>query len=76
MFSLTTSFEAGRWVQVAEGDGMKATALSLGVLLAPTITWAGTTVGRTPAPVMDEPALLVLAVGLVGAGLALVRRRR
>ncbi len=47
-------------------------------LLSPVVTWAGVGVGRAiphAAPAVDESGLMLLGVGLVGAGFALLRRR-
>ncbi len=55
---------------------MKAALAGLAVFVFPAIAWAGRAVSGAPAPAMDEPGLLVLAVGFVGTGLALLRRRR
>ncbi len=64
------------------GAGVKVTAmkgalLGLTVFLTATMAWAGGVAATAlrPAPAMDEPGLWVLAAGLVGAGLVLVRRR-
>ncbi len=56
---------------------MKGSLLSSAVLLVPLAAWAGLGQPAAPQPVpaMDGAGLLVLAAGLVGAGLALVRRR-
>jgi hypothetical protein len=55
---------------------MRLSGLIVGVLLIATASWAGTTVSSAQAPVLDEPGLIMLGIGLVGAGLAMVRRRR
>lgn len=56
---------------------MKATVLGLGILLIPTMTWAGGAVSAArPAPVLDESGLVMLALGLAGTGLALLRRHK
>lgn len=56
---------------------MRAVLVVFAALLVPAVTWAGfgLNVGPQGAPAMDEPGLMLLATGLVGAGFALVRRR-
>ncbi len=56
---------------------MKEALLGSAVLLVPVAAWAGLGQPTAPQPVpaLDEAGLLVLVAGLVGAGLALVRRR-
>ncbi|MFI5397092.1 MAG: IPTL-CTERM sorting domain-containing protein [Candidatus Binatia bacterium] len=44
------------------------------VLLPASIIWAGVTV-RAAAPAMDEAGLIMLGLGLVGTGIALLRRK-
>ena len=54
---------------------IKAALIGSAVFFTGTMAWAGGVVGSAPAPAMDEAGLFMLAAGLVGAGLALVRRR-
>ncbi len=45
-------------------------------LLMPVVSWAGVNVLFThPAPAVDESGLMLLAAGLIGAGVAILRRR-
>jgi hypothetical protein len=48
-------------------------------LLVPCSAWAGTMVAKAvvpaPAPALGEVGLIALGVGLVGAGLAFLRKR-
>jgi hypothetical protein len=55
---------------------MRLPGLIVGTLLLATASWAGTSVIGVNAPVLDEPGLIMLGIGLVGAGLAMLRRRR
>ncbi len=54
---------------------IKAMLIGSAVFLTGSLAWAGGSVATAPAPTLDEAGLLMLAAGLVGAGLALVRRR-
>lgn len=45
-------------------------------MVLPAVLWAGGRVARAEAPAMGELGLLALGVGLVGAGVALLRSRR
>ena len=55
---------------------MRLPGLVVGTLLFATASWAGVTVAGAKAPVLDEPGLIILGIGLVGAGLAMLRQRR
>ncbi len=57
---------------------MKRNLLAIGLastLLMPVVSWAGNALAPHPAPAVDESGLMLLAAGLVGAGVALLRRR-
>ncbi len=43
-------------------------------VMVPTLAWAGTLVTRQPAPVLGDAGLIALGVGLLGAGVALLRK--
>ncbi len=43
--------------------------------LMPMASWAGNALFTHPAPAVDESGLMLLAAGLIGAGVALLRRR-
>jgi len=55
---------------------MRLSVFVVAALLFATASWAGFTVTGLKAPVLDEPGLIMLGIGLVGAGLAMLRRRR
>jgi hypothetical protein len=55
---------------------MRLSGFVVVTLLFATASWAGLTVSGAKAPALDEPGLIMLGIGLVGAGLAMLRRRR
>lgn len=56
---------------------MASRLIAVGGLLLPALAWGGGAAVRhvTSAPAMDEPGLIILGLGLVGAGFAMLRRR-
>jgi Mn2+/Fe2+ NRAMP family transporter len=47
-------------------------------VMVPTLAWAGTSIARpgaTATPVLGDAGLIALGVGLLGAGVALLRKR-
>jgi len=57
---------------------MKATRFAVCLILIrllPAVVDAGTTVARPSAPALGEAGLVALGIGLLGAGVALLRRR-
>ncbi len=54
---------------------MKVLAI-IGLILIPTVTWAGNAMSPVGAPAMDESGLFILGSALVGTGAYLLRWRK